>query len=451
MKIRAGIGTFSSLGMLALMASASAQTVVAPDFMRYERPFDESRGVLSYAEIIRDTYPSIVRINFAAQASGGGSSATGNGSGVIFDVEQGLILTNAHVVDGATKIGLELFDGRLVDAELVGMDKQTDLAVLRAKVPGTESAVFVDSQTLQVGDVVFAIGFPRGLDRTVSMGVISGLNRQGFYDPSSDAEVEDFIQTDAAINPGNSGGPLFDSQGRVVGINTWILRESDGLGFAVPSTTAVEVARQLAENGRMRRGRMGIGFETLTSAKAEALGVQVDAGALVTSVSAGSAAEAAGLKVEDVITGAGERQIKSGNDLVNFALLADLDENHRLFVHRGGDVLRLQIRLTPIDPEPGTAPPESRTAPPDDVPVAPSIFGAELANASGGVRVTSVADGSPAAGNNLKVGDVIIELNGEAVSDARLLVDAIAALNDEVAALRIRRGDTEFLTLFTVG
>jgi len=422
------------------LPAAIAQVVVAPDFGRYERPFDESRGVFSYAEIIEGTYPSIVRINFLAQ--GGGGDASGNGSGVIFDVERGLILTNAHVVEGATSIGIELFDGRLVDAKLVGLDEKTDLAVLQAKVPGTEAAVFIDSQTLRVGDVVFAVGFPRGLERTVSMGVISGLNRQGFHDPSKEAEVEDFIQTDAAINPGNSGGPLFDTQGRVVGINTWIIRESDGLGFAVPSSTAVVVARQVAENGQMRRGKMGIGFETLTVAKAEALGVRVDAGALVTSVQPGSAADIAGLKVQDVITGAGDRQIQSGNDLVNFALLADLDESHRLFVHRGSEILRLSIKLTPVDGRGVAAVP--------DAPATPRVFGAEVKNAAGGVEVVSVSGGSPADGK-LQPGDLIVELNGVPVTDARLLVEAIEALTDEVAALRIRRGSTESLTLFSVG
>lgn len=436
---RIRLSALLSIAVVLALPGAIAQVIVAPDFGRYERPFDESRGVLSYAEIIEDTYPSIVRINFLAQ--GGGGASSGNGSGVIFDVERGLILTNAHVVKDAVSIGVELFDGRLVDAKLIGLDEKTDLAVLQAKVPGTEAAVFVDSQTLRVGDIVFAVGFPRGLERTVSMGVISGLNRQGFYDPSKEAEVEDFIQTDAAINPGNSGGPLFDSQGRVVGINTWIIRESDGLGFAVPSSTAVVVARQLAENGQMRRGRMGIGFETLTVAKAKALGVRVDAGALVKSVQPGSAADKAGLQVQDVITGAGDRQIQSGNDLVNFALLADLDESHRLFVHRGSEILRLSIKLTPVDGGVVTTP---------DTPVTPRVFGAELKNAAGGVAVVSVAAGSPADGK-LQAGDLIVELNGEPVSDASLLVEAIEALTDEVAALRFRRGSTESLTLFSVG
>ena len=428
------------LGACTIGLTAGAQQVVAPDFGRYERPFDESRGVFSYAEIIEGTYPAIVRINFVAQAAGG--AASGNGSGVIFDVDRGLILTNAHVVEGAAAIMIELFDGRLVEARLIGSDEKTDLAVLQADVPGTSAAVFVDSQTLRVGDMVFAVGYPRGLERTVSMGVISGLNRQGFYDPSKEAEVEDFIQTDAAINPGNSGGPLFDSQGRVVGINTWILRESDGLGFAVPSSTAVVVARQLAENGRMRRGRMGIGFDTLTPAKAQALGVRVDAGALVTSVEPGSAADRAGLKVQDVITGAGDRQIQSGNDLINFALLADLDEIHRLFVHRGAEILRLNIKLTPVDGE--------EVAPAPDVARTPTIFGAELRNAAGGVAVVSVPDGSPAEGK-LQAGDLILELNGSPVSDARMLVEAIEGLDGGIAALRYRRGSTESLTLFSVG
>ena len=445
----------SGILALALLAPmASGQVLVAPEYGRYDRPFDESRGVFSYADVIDDTYPTIVRINYIAVKGKGGqrSRESGNGSGVIIDVERGLVLTNAHVVDGATVIGLELHDGRLVQGELVGADPLTDLAVVRADLAGTKAAVFVDSRTLRVGDMVFAVGFPRGLDRTVSMGIISGLNRQGFSEPGDEPQVEDFIQTDAAINPGNSGGPLFDSQGRVVGINTFIFQESDGLGFAVPSSVAYVVARELANSGEMRRGRMGLSFETLTSDAARALGVQATSGALVKVVEKGSAAERAGLLPEDVITGAGGKPISNGDDLRNFVLLADLDDAHRLFVHRGGEVIRLEITLDPAE----VAPSQKQAAPEAEQPrpEGPDLFGAVLkagAAGGGGAEIIYVEYGSPAADNGLRKGDVVIEMNGGAIADTEQLLAALGALDEPIAALRIRRGDSQFLSLFNVG
>ncbi len=449
MKIVVGI-----VSLAALVPLAFGQVLVAPEYGRYDRPFDESRGVFSYAEVIEDTYPTIVRINYIAVKGEGSrrSSESGNGSGVIIDVERGLVLTNAHVVDGATVIGLELYDGRLVQGELVGADPLTDLAVVRADLTGTKAAVFVDSQTLKVGDMVFAVGFPRGLDRTVSMGIISGLNRQGFAEPGDEPQVEDFIQTDAAINPGNSGGPLFDSQGRVVGINTFIFRESDGLGFAVPGSVAFVVARELASSGEMKRGKMGVVFETLTSDAAKALGVQATSGALVKAVETGSAAERAGLIPEDVITGAGGKPIRNGDDLRNFVLLADLDDTHRLFVHRGGEIIRLDITLDPAE----VATTQKKAAPEADQvrPEGPDLFGAVLkagAAGDGGAEIIFVEFGSPASDNGLRKGDVVIELNGDAVADTEQLLAALGALDEPIAALRIRRGESQFLSLFNVG
>jgi serine protease Do len=228
------------------------------------------------------------------------------GSGVIMDAE-GYILTNNHVVDGASAVTVNLSDGREEPAEVIGSDPLTDLAVLKINAEGLIPAPWGDSDKLPVGAPVWAVGNPYTLDRSVTFGIISAKNRRGIVNPNAGrgipgAAYQEFLQTDAAVNPGNSGGPLVDASGQVVGINTAIVGQSyQGISFAIPSETAHEVYDKLRKNQRILRGYLGVKLEELTPQLAKKLALKDVRGALVTQVVVGSPAERAGLEPGDVI------------------------------------------------------------------------------------------------------------------------------------------------------
>jgi serine protease Do len=225
----------------------------------------------------------------------------GVGTGIITDA-QGHIVSNYHVVGGASKIVVTLSDGTQYDAKVVGTDSKTDLGVIKisAKAP-LPFVAFADSDQVQVGQWVVAIGQPRNLAQSVTQGIISAKHRQGITDPSG---YQDFLQTDAAINPGNSGGPLLNLDGQVVGVNSAILSESggfEGIGFAIPSNMAVRVVDQLIKNGKVIRGWMGVSIQDLTPDLAKSFGLQVPKGALIADITKDGPADKAGLKKGDVI------------------------------------------------------------------------------------------------------------------------------------------------------
>ncbi|RZJ86006.1 MAG: trypsin-like serine protease, partial [Brevundimonas sp.] len=218
---------------LSIGGAAAAQTAGSP-------PFDARRGVFTFAAGLERSLPAVVQVTTLSSAGGPTTGETEpkplmGGSGVIIDAAQGIIVTNNHVVDGGQKFTVDMTDGRLFDAVLIGADKATDIAVLKIEATGLNQVEIASSDNLRSGDLAFAVGYPLGLDQTLTMGVISGLNRSGMGDA-----VEDYIQTDAAVNSGNSGGPLLDSRGRLIGINTSILSGgfgggNDGIAFAVPT------------------------------------------------------------------------------------------------------------------------------------------------------------------------------------------------------------------------
>ena len=226
---------------------------------------------------------------------------TGLGTGILMDA-QGHILTNHHVAGGATKVEVVLANGSRHAARLVGTDSKTDLAVI--KIDAKEALPFVtfgDSDTVEVGQWVVAIGHPRGLDQTVTQGIISAKHRRGITDPSS---YQDFLQTDAAINPGNSGGPLLNLQGEVIGVNAVIASQSggfEGIGFAIPSNMAVSVARALIAHGKVERAWLGVSIRDVTPEVATAAGLHAPQGALIADVAKGGPAEQAGLKQGDLV------------------------------------------------------------------------------------------------------------------------------------------------------
>jgi serine protease Do len=248
----------------------------------------------------------------------------GLGSGMIID-EQGNILTNHHVAGGATKIEVLLSDGRRFTAKLVGTDPKTDLAVIHIATKGPLPHVnFGDSDKLEVGEWVVAIGHPRGLDQTVTQGIISAKHRQGISDPSG---YQDFLQTDAAINPGNSGGPLLNLQGEVVGVNAAIASESggfEGIGFTIPSNMALHIARTLIAHGKVERGWLGVSIHDVTPELAKSAHLEVQKGAYVADVVKGGPAEKAGIKKEDVITSYAGKDISESsafrNEVANTAI-----------------------------------------------------------------------------------------------------------------------------------
>ncbi len=268
------------------------------------------------------------------------------GSGVIVDAAQGYVMTNAHVVENANSIEVTTKDNRHFKAKLIGRDPDTDIAVLQISGGNLTSVPIGDSDYLQVGDFVLAIGNPFGLGQTVTSGIISALGRS----PGIEG-YEDFIQTDASINPGNSGGPLVDLQGRVVGINTAIVAPSGGnvgIGFAVPINMARQVMDQLVQYGEIKRGRIGVAIQDLTPDLAQALGTRHTQGAVIARVEPGSPAERAGLRTNDLVVAINGAPMRSGTDLRNRVGLSRIGDAVELTVERGGTERNVTVRIEQV-------------------------------------------------------------------------------------------------------
>ncbi len=258
--------------------------------------------------VVERSSPAVVKID-AFRGRGRG----GSGSGFGFTTD-GLILSNSHVVRAGTAHRVTLIDGDELEADLVGDDPDTDLAVLKVSraIPHLGLA---DSDAVKVGQIAIAVGNPYGFQFTVTAGVVSAVGRS--FRSEAGRLIDNMIQTDAALNPGNSGGPLLDSQGEVIGINTAMIMPAQGLCFAVPSNTARLVAGLLIKHGRVRRGYLGIGVQTqeIPAIIAEAVGIRQKSGVRVTTVQSGSAAARAGLKEGDIILSLGERAVSGVDDL----------------------------------------------------------------------------------------------------------------------------------------
>jgi len=266
------------------------------------------------------------------------------GSGVIVDAAQGYVMTNAHVVENANNIEVTTKDNRQIKAKLIGRDADTDVAVLQIPTGNLTAVPIGDSDRLQVGDFVLAIGNPFGLGQTVTSGIVSALGRSNLGIEG----YEDFIQTDASINVGNSGGPLVDLQGRVIGINTAILAPgggSIGIGFAVPINMARQVMDQLIRYGEIRRGRIGVAMQELTPDLTQALGTKHTQGAVIARVEPGSPAERAGLRTNDLIVAINGVPMRSGTELRNRVGLSRIGEEVELTVERGGQERNVTVRI----------------------------------------------------------------------------------------------------------
>ncbi len=268
------------------------------------------------------------------------------GSGVIVDAARGYVLTNGHVVANPAEIQVTLKDRRTFPARLVGSDPATDVALLQIDAPGLTGVPFGDSDRLEVGDVVIAIGNPFGLGQTVTSGIVSALGRSGLGLEG----YEDFIQTDASINPGNSGGALVNSKGELVGINTAIIGPTGGnvgIGFAVPANMTRAVMAQLIEHGEVRRGRLGITIEDLTPARAGDMHLELPGGAVITHVEPGSPAARAGIAPGDVVVRANGQPVQDAGDLRNVVGLLPVGADLQLVLYRDGRERAVGARVGP--------------------------------------------------------------------------------------------------------
>ena len=369
------------------------------------------------------------------------------GSGVIVDADRGFVLSNHHVVARADSVVVTLKDNRRFEAEVLGSDAGTDIALLRIEADGLTALQTGDSDALEVGDFVIAIGNPFGLGQTVTSGIVSALGRSGINVEG----YEDFIQTDASINPGNSGGALVNLHGELVGINTAIIGPSGGnvgIGFAVPVNIATAVMRQLAEHGEMQRGKIGVIIQDLTPDLAEALDLDVERGALVSRVQERSPAEEAGLQAGDVIVAVGGTKVESSRELRNFIGLVRIGEEIAIDVLREQHRIRLDVRVG------GEESGERLGA----VDALPGLQGAMLRDLEqgdpaygriDGVIVAEVEPGSPAARNGLRPGDVIEGVNRRRVRNTTELESALESAFEEAEeqALRIVRGNRRFFAI----
>ena len=323
------------------------------------------------------------------------------------DAANGYIVTNHHVIARADEIAVGLADGRELQAELVGVDPQVDLAVLRVAAEGLTALRFADSAALRVGDFVVAVGNPFGLEQTVTSGIVSALGRHGL----GVRGFEDFIQTDASINPGNSGGALLNLSGEVVGINTAIVSPKGAAASALASpfqaTWTSAIMRQLIAHGEVRRGHLGLVVQALDPELAAAFGLAAAQGVVVADVAPGGAADAAGVQAGDIIRAMGEREVRRVTDYRGQSALIMEDDVVPMRVLRDGEERHIRVVMA--------APPVSEVA---GARVDPRLAGAKLsdfrdddADEGAGVIVAAVEPGSLAARHGLRGGDIIIAAN----------------------------------------
>ena len=368
----------------------------------------------------------------------------GVGSGFILSAD-GLIMTNAHVVDGADEVLVTLTDKREFKAKIIGVDKRTDVAVVKIQATGLPAVKVGDVSRLKVGEWVMAIGSPFGLDNSVTAGIVSAKQRDtGDYLP--------FIQTDVAINPGNSGGPLINMRGEVVGINSQIYSRSGGfmgISFSIPMDEAMRVSEQLRATGRVTRGRIGVQIEPVTKELAESIGLGKAQGALINRIEAGAPADKAGLEAGDVILKIDGKSIEKSSDLPRLVGNTKPGTKSNLTIFRRGATKELSIVIAELEPEKVA----KRVAEPEEKPkAANSVQGlglvvAELTDSQkaelkikGGVRVESLME--PAIKAGLREGDVILAVANMDISQVKDFSAAMGKLDkSKPVSVLFRRGD----------
>jgi len=436
---------FRLLWAAALMSLVTVGSAALPEQVA-------GQPVTSLAPLVKKVAPAVVNIRVSQTVSTRSSpfgddtfrrffgipderEVASAGSGVIVDAENGYILTNHHVVENADKIMISLINEDSLDAEVIGSDAATDIAVIKVDPENLTDLPIGESDDVEVGDFVIAIGNPFGLGHTVTSGIVSALGRTGI----SRNGYEDFIQTDASINPGNSGGALVNMNGELVGINSAIISRTGGnvgIGFAVPSEIARSIMRQILDFGEVRRGLLGVTITTIDEEGAKALGAEVDSGALVSNIEPGSAAELAGLAVDDIIVRVDEKRIDDSRELANAIGLKGSGEEVSIEFVRDGKEKTVTAILGQQSASRSTG-----------TEIHPGLDGAQFASSSassgGGVEVTEVEPGSPAAQRGLRSGDVIVAVNRRSVDDLRELRSI--AQGNRILFLLVQRGDRELM------
>lgn len=436
----------------------------------------DSRGVLTMAPLLESVTPAVVSIDVSGtqKASSGLQGFEGNeelferffggrlpqqqerekrgiGSGVIVDASKGLIITNHHVVEGADEITVTLEDKRELQAELVGSDPKTDIAVIKIPARSLRALKFAKTSDVKVGDYVIAVGNPFGLSHSVTSGIVSALGR----DRGAGDNYQDFIQTDASINPGNSGGALVNSKGELIGINAAIVTRSggnNGIGFAVPVRIVQGVMRQLVSYGEVRRGRIGVLIGDITPAHKEGLNLPTLDGALVNDVVDDSPADKAGLKSGDVIVAFNGEDILDASDIRNSVGLVEPGERADITYLRDGKRRSTRIEVAEFDDERDVL--DDSAA--DEIPALESFSGAsitdipedtELRGGTKGVMVSSIERGSKAARAGLRKDDVIREVNRQKIGNLSDFEDAIDGKEGPFALSVERDGRNTFIAV----
>ena len=445
------------LPVLSLLAAAPA---LAQD-QANARPSARERRAIEFAESLGDAFSSVaqrlsdsvvsIRVEVPGRPTsfngmrgfGGfgdeGPTVRGGGSGVVYRAD-GHILTNNHVVGNARRIEVRLHDGRTFPARIVGTDPATDLAVIKIDATGLPAARFASRGRIRVGEWAVAIGSPYGLDYTVTAGVVSAVGRGGV----GMNEIEDYVQTDASINPGNSGGPLVNLRGEVIGINTMIVGRGTGIGFAVVSELADQVATQIIDSGRVRRAYLGVSFQELTPALAQQMGLRAGTrGALIAGVEPGGPADRAGLRAGDVVVRVDGRPLGDSQELFRRVIATTVGDAMQLTAVRDGNRRNFTVRtgVRPVDRDAADEA-ESRRQP-NRSPVGLSLQpltrqDARRRGVRRGVLVRQVRPGSPAERAGIAQGDVIVEADRRPVARP---AQVQAALRDGRALLRIKRGN----------
>jgi len=387
-----------------------------------------------------------------------GEMAGALGSGFIIDAS-GYVVTNNHVIEDADKVQVVLDGGKTLDAEVIGTDPRTDLAVLKVHSDSALPAVnFGDSDKVRVGEWVIAIGNPFGLGGTATAGIVSARGRDIQSGP-----YDDYLQIDAPINRGNSGGPVFDTAGRVIGVNTAIFSPnggSVGIGFAIPASQAQPVVRQIIDQGHVTRGWLGVQIQAVSPEIADSLGLEDGHGALVADVAKSSPADKSGLQVTDVILDFDGEAIEDTRELVRQVAKTAPGEKVPVTVWRDGKQVKLQMRVGTLEEPERQASARTKTGAQDPLglEVAPLDERARarlgLDQNVKGVLVTQVAPGSAAARQGLRPGDVITRIGQSPVDTPEDLSDKVTAAkeqgSDSVLAL-VRRGDAQRFVALDLG
>lgn len=436
----------------------------------------------SYADIVSKTTPAVVQITAISKGTNDARStgsplddlfgfpdsperqeppSRGLGSGVLVK-DDGTILTNHHVIAGADKITVEMNDGETFEAKVIGSDPPSDLAVLKIEGKDLPFLELGDSDTVRVGDIVLAIGNPLGIGQTVTSGIISAKSRRtGLGDGTS---FQDFLQTDAPINQGNSGGALVNVNGQLIGINSQILSRSGGnigIGFAIPSNMAKSVMDQLLETGEVKRGLLGVNIQNITSDLAEGLGLDSTSGVVVSNVMPDSAAEKGGIKRGDIIRKINGETVEDDNFLRNKVAGTKPGTSVSLTIVRNGEEQEIKVTLGEfkIEEQASERPNgQDRNSGENESngrlgltlrPLTPQM--AEQLDIPSEVRGLLISDVDPesaAAEKGLQRGDVVMEINREAVTTLAQARSAISRSGDKAVLLLVsRRGQTFFVSL----